>query len=230
MRIFNMKNLFDFFGFDANVLTAFENELYDEIKSYLEYKREQTAEKEVSHPCNDKKTCKCNKTYSENNVYPCSCENNGECICDESMSGELQVVSDVFEDGGVYTNDYVGEEDAYPSEPVTVTVDGWLCSQGENGMPIWTRDVCVPVEKQFANVSILDNEKVYIEYDKVLNSTEDDLVCGYHHVSGCYSFNLPTFADARTFKAKFVKEGTLRLTVSEVPCREGSCQTINIEG
>ena len=207
MRFFDMRNLFDFFGFDTNVLTAFENELYDEIKSYLEYKREHTAEKEVNPPCNDKKTCCCDE----------------KCKCNEATSGYLAPVNEE-ENVESYTDSISTCCTSCPT-----VVDGWTLTQGENGMPVWTREVCVPVEKQYANVAILNKDTVYVEYEKRVVAEEDG-VNGYHSVGGSYSFALPTFADTTTFRAKFIREGIIKLSVGETLCCEGSYRTVDIEG
>lgn len=207
MYIFNMRNLFNLFnlfGDDSKMFTALEQEIYDELNSYLEYKEMKNREKGVSPP-EKEKTCCCGE----------------KCKCNEATSGYLAPVND-----GLDTTCAVS--DNATTECPTV-VDGWTLSQGENGMPVWTREVCVPVEKQYTNVAILDNDTVFVEYDKrVVN--EEEGVSGYHSVGGSYSFTLPTFADTTTFRAKFVREGILKLSVGETLCREGSYRTIDIEG
>jgi hypothetical protein len=203
-----MRHLFDFFGFTPEYLSKLEDELYREVSEYLNYKENKEkiceAEKGVSPP-EKEKTCCCGE----------------KCKCNEATSGYLAPVND-----GLETTCAVS--DAATTECSTV-VDGWALSQGENGMPVWTREVCVPVEKQYANVAIVDNDTVFVEYDKRVVSEEDG-VNGYHSVGGSYSFILPTFADTTTFRAKFVREGILRLSVGETLCREGSYRTVDIEG
>lgn len=203
-----MRDLFNFFGFTPEYLRKLEDELYREVSEYLNYKENKEkiceAEKGVSPP-EKEKTCCCGE----------------KCKCNEATSGYLAPVND-----GLDTTCAVS--DAATTECSTV-VDGWTLSQGENGMPVWTREVCVPVEKQYANVAIVDNDTVFVEYDKRVVSEEDG-VNGYHSVGGSYSFALPTFADTTTFRAKFVREGILRLSVGETLCREGSYRTVDIEG
>lgn len=203
-----MRHLFDFFGFTPEYLSKLEDELYREVSEYLNYKENKEkiceAEKGVSPP-EKEKTCCCGE----------------KCKCNEVTSGYLAPVND-----GLDTTYAVS--DAATTECSTV-VDGWTLSQGENGMPVWTREVCVPVEKQYANVAIVDNDTVFVEYDKRVVSEEDG-VNGYHSVGGSYSFVLPTFADTTTFRAKFVREGILKLSVGETLCREGSYRTVDIEG
>ena len=203
-----MRHLLDFFGFTPEYLSKLEDELYREVSEYLNYKENKEkiceAEKGVSPP-EKEKTCCCGE----------------KCKCNEATSGYLAPVND-----GLDTTCAVS--DAATTECSTV-VDGWTLSQGENGMPVWTREVCVPVEKQYANVAIVDNDTVFVEYDKRVVSEEDG-VNGYHSVGGSYSFVLPTFADTTTFRAKFVREGILKLSVGETLCREGSYRTVDIEG
>lgn len=203
-----MRQLFDFFGWSPEFLIKLEDELYREVSEYLNYKENKEkiceAEKGVSPP-EKEKTCCCGE----------------KCKCNEATSGYLAPAND-----GLDTTCAVS--DNATTECPTV-VDGWTLSQGENGMPVWTREVCVPVEKQYANVAIVDNDTVFVEYDKRVVSEEDG-VNGYHSVGGSYSFILPTFADTTTFRAKFVREGILRLSVGETICREGSYRTVDIEG
>lgn len=203
-----MRHLFDFFGLSPEYLRKLEDELYREVSEYLNYKENKEkiceAEKGVSPP-EEEKTCCCGE----------------KCKCNEATSGYLAPVND-----GLDTTYAVS--DAATTECPTV-VDGWTLSQGENGMPVWTREVCVPVEKQYANVAIVDNDTVFVEYEKRVVSEEDG-VNGYHSVGGSYSFVLPTFADTTTFRAKFVREGILKLSVGETLCREGSYRTVDIEG
>lgn len=203
-----MRHLFDFFGLNPEYLIKLEDELYREVSEYLNYRENKEkiceAEKGVSPP-EKEKTCCCTE----------------KCKCNEATSGYLAPVND-----GLDTTCAVS--DAATTECPTV-VDGWTLSQGENGMPVWTREVCVPVEKQYANVAIVDNDTVFVEYDKRVVSEEDG-VNGYHSVGGSYSFVLPTFADTTTFRAKFVREGILKLSVGETLCREGSYRTVDIEG
>lgn len=202
-----MRHLFDFFGLNLEYLIKLEDELYREVSEYLNYRENKEkiceAEKGVSPP-EKEKTCCCGE----------------KCKCNEATSGYLAPVND-----GLDTTCAVS--DAATTECPTV-VDGWTLSQGENGMPVWTREVCVPVEKQYANVAIVDNDTVFVEYDKRVVSEEDG-VNGYHSVGGSYSFALPTFADTTTFRAKFVREGILKLSVGETLCREGSYRTVDIE-
>lgn len=203
-----MRHLFDFFGLSPEYLRRLEDELYREVSEYLNYKENKEkfceAEKGVSPP-EKEKTCCCGE----------------KCKCNEATSGYLAPVNDCLDTTCAVS-------DAATTECSTV-VDGWTLSQGENGMPVWTREVCVPVEKQYANVAIVDNDTVFVEYDKRVVSEEDG-VNGYHSVGGSYSFILPTFADTTTFRAKFVREGILRLSVGETLCREGSYRTVDIEG
>lgn len=207
-----MKHLFDFFGLSPEYLRKLEDELYREVSEYLNYKENKEnkekiceAEKGVSPP-EKEKTCCCGD----------------KCKCNEATSGYLAPVNDNVVDTTCAVSDFAST--ACPTD-----VDGWTLSQGENGMPVWTREVCVPVEKQYANVAIVDNDTVFVEYDKRVVSEEDG-VNGYHSVGGSYSFVLPTFADTTTFRAKFVREGILRLSVGETLCREGSYRTVDIEG
>ena len=203
-----MRHLFDFFGLSPEYLRKLEDELYREVSEYLNYKENKEkiceAEKGVSPP-EEEKTCCCGE----------------KCKCNEATSGYLAPVND-----GLDTTYAVS--DAATTECPTV-VDGWTLSQGENGMPVWTHEVCVPVEKQYANVAIVDNDTVFVEYEKRVVSEEEG-VNGYHSVGGSYSFPLPTFADTTTFRAKFVREGILKLSVGETLCREGSYRTVDIEG
>lgn len=203
-----MRHLFDFFGLNPEYLIKLEDELYREVSEYLNYRENKEkiceAEKGVSPP-EKEKTCCCGE----------------KCKCNEATSGYLTPIND-----GLDTTCAVS--DAATTECSTV-VDGWTLSQGENGMPVWTREVCVPVEKQYVNVAIVDNDTVFVEYDKRVVSEEDG-VNGYHSVGGSYSFALPTFADTTTFRAKFVREGILKLSVGETLCREGSYRTVDIEG
>ena len=204
-----MRDLFNFFGFTPEYLRKLEDELYREVSEYLNYKENKEkiceAEKGVSPP-EKEKTCCCGD----------------KCKCSEATSGYLAPVND-----GLDTTYAVS--DAATSLECPTVVDGWTLSQGENGMPVWAREVCVPVERQYANVAIVDNDTVFVEYDKRVVSEEDG-VNGYHSVGGSYSFILPTFADTTTFKAKFVREGILKLSVGETLCREGSYRTVDIEG
>lgn len=204
-----MKHLFDFFGLSPEYLRKLEDELYREVSEYLNYKENKEkiceAEKGVSPP-EKEKTCCCGDS----------------CKCNEATSGYLAPVNDNVVDTTCAVSDFA-------STACPTVVDGWTLSQGENGMPVWTREVCVPVEKQYANVAIVDNDTVFVEYDKRVVSEEDG-VNGYHSVGGSYSFVLPTFADTTTFRAKFVREGILRLSVGETLCREGSYRTVDIEG
>lgn len=203
-----MRHLFDFFGLSPEYLRKLEDELYREVSEYLNYKENKEkiceAEKGVSPP-EKEKTCCCGE----------------KCKCNEATSGYLAPVND-----GLDTTCAVS--DAATTECPTV-VDGWTLSQGENGMPVWTREVCVPVEKQYANVAIVDNDTVFVEYEKRVVSEEEG-VNGYHSVGGSYSFPFPTFADTTTFRAKFIREGILKLSVGETLCREGSYRTVDIEG
>ena len=203
-----MRQLFDFFGWSPEFLIKLEDELYREVSEYLNYKENKEkiceAEKEVSPP-EKEKTCCCGE----------------KCKCNEVTSGYLAPAND-----GLDTTAAVS--DNATTECPTV-VDGWTLSQGENGMPVWTREVCVPVEKQYANVAIVDNDTVFVEYEKRVVSEEEG-VNGSHFVGGSYSFALPTFADTTTFRAKFVREGILKLSVGETLCREGSYRTVDIEG
>lgn len=203
-----MRHLFDFFGLSPEYLRKLEDELYREVSEYLNYKENKEkiceAEKGVSPP-EEEKTCCCGE----------------KCKCNEATSGYLAPVND-----GLDTTCAVS--DAATTECPTV-VDGWTLTQGENGMPVWTREVCVPVEKQYANVAIVDNDTVFVEYEKRVVSEEEG-VNGYHSVGGSYSFPLPTFADTTTFRAKFIREGILKLSVGETLCREGSYRTVDIEG
>lgn len=209
-----MRDLFNFFGFTPEYLRKLEDELYREVNEYLIYKENKEkncdVEKGVSPP-EKEKTCCCGEN----------------CKCNEATSGYLAPVNDGL-DTTCAVSDYATTECDDPKVCPTV-VDGWTLTQGENGMPVWTREVCIPVEKQYANVAIVDNDTVFVEYDKRVVSEEDG-VNGYHSVGGSYSFILPTFADTTTFRAKFVREGILRLSVSETLCREGSYRTIDIEG
>lgn len=207
-----MRDLFNFFGFTPEYLKILEDELYREVSEYLNYKE------------NKEKVCEAEKGVSPpENGNTCCC---GEkCKCNEVTSGYLAPVNEE-ESVENYTCS-VSECDDFKVCPTVV--DGWTLTQGENGMPVWTREVCVPVEKQYANVAIVDNDTVFVEYDKRVVSEEDG-VNGYHSVGGSYSFILPTFADTTTFRAKFVREGILRLSVGETLCREGSYHTIDIEG
>lgn len=203
-----MRHLFELFGLNPEYLIKLEDELYREVSEYLNYKENKEkiceAEKGVSPP-EKEKTCCCGE----------------KCKCNEATSGYLAPVND-----GLDTTCAVS--DAATTECPAV-IDGWTLSQGENGMPVWTREVCVPVEKQYVNVAIVDNDTVFVEYDKRVVSEEDG-VNGYHSVGGSYSFVLPTFADTTTFRAKFVREGILKLSVGETLCREGSYRTVDIEG
>lgn len=202
-----MRQLFDFFGWSPEFLIKLEDELYREVSEYLNYKENKEkiceAEKGVSPP-EKEKTCCCGE----------------KCKCNEATSGYLAPVD------GLDT--ICAVSDAATTECPSV-IDGWTLTQGENGMPVWTREVCVPVEKQYANVAIVDNDTVFVEYEKRVISEEDG-VNGYHSVGGSYSFVLPTFADTTTFRAKFVREGILKLSVGETLCREGSYRTVDIEG
>ena len=205
-----MRHLFDFFGLSPEFLRILEDDLYREVNEYLNYRENKEkiceAEKEVSPP-EEEKICCCGE----------------KCKCNEATSG---VITPVNEEESVESySDSVST--SYTSCPTVV--DGWTLSQGENGMPLWTREVCVPVEKQYANVAIVDNDTVFVEYDKRVVSEEEG-VNGYHSVGGSYSFALPTFADTGTFKAKFIREGILKLSVGETLCREGSYRTVDIEG
>lgn len=203
-----MRHLFDFLGLSPEYLRKLEDELYREVSEYLNYKENKEknceAEKGVSPP-EKEKTCCCGE----------------KCKCNEATSGYLAPVND-----GLDTTCAVS--DAATTEDPAV-IDGWTLTQGENGMPVWTREVCVPVEKQYANVAIVDNDTVFVEYEKRVVSDEDG-VNGYHSVGGSYSFVLPTFADTTTFRAKFVRDGIIKLSVGETLCREGSYRTVDIEG
>ena len=203
-----MRHLFDFFGLSPEYLRKLEDELYREVSEYLNYKENKEkiceAEKGVSPP-EEEKTCCCGE----------------KCKCNEATSGYLAPVND-----GLDTTYAVS--DAATTECPTI-IDGWTLTQGENGMPVWTREVCVPVEKQYATVAIVDNDTVFVEYEKRVVSEEEG-VNGSHFVGGSYSFPLPTFADTATFRAKFIREGILKLSVGETLCREGSYHTIDIEG
>lgn len=202
-----MRHLFDFFGLSPEYLRKLEDELYREVSEYLNYKENKEkiceAEKGVS-PTEEEKTCCCGE----------------KCKCNEATSGYLAPVND-----GLDTTYAVS--DTATTECPTI-IDGWTLTQGENGMPVWTREVCVPVEKQYANVAIVDNDTVFVEYDKRVVSEEEG-VNGYYSVGGSYSFALPTFADTGTFRAKFIREGILKLSVGETLCREGSYRTVDIE-
>ena len=204
-----MRQLFDFFGWSPEFLIKLEDELYREVSEYLNYKENKEkiceAEKEVSPP-EEEKTCCCGE----------------KCKCNEATSGYLAPAND-----GLDTTCAVS--DAATTECPPAVVDGWTLTQGENGMPVWTREVCVPVEKQYANVAIVDNDTVFVEYEKRVVSEEEG-VNGSHFVGGSYSFTLPTFADTTTFRAKFIREGILKLSVGETLCREGSYRTVDIEG
>ena len=205
-----MRHLFDFFGFSPEYLRKLEDELYREVSEYLNYKENKEkicdAEKGVSPP-EKEKTCCCGE----------------KCKCNEATSGVIAPVNEE-EDVENYTDSISTCCTTCPT-----VVDGWTLSQGENGMPVWTREVCVPVEKQYANVAILNKDTVYVEYEKRVVAEEAG-VDGYHYVSGSYSFTLPTFADTSTFRAKFIREGIIKLSVGETLCREGSYHTIDIEG
>ena len=205
-----MRQLFDFFGLSPEYLRKLEDELYREVSEYLNYKENKEkiceVEKGVSPP-EKEKTCCCGE----------------KCKCNEATSGVIAPVNEE-EDVENYTDSISTCCTICPT-----VVDGWTLSQGENGMPVWTREVCVPVEKQYANVAIVDSDTVFVEYDKRVVSEEEG-VNGYHSVGGSYSFTLPTFADITTFRAKFVREGILKLSVGETLCREGSYRTIDIEG
>ena len=208
-----MRHLFDFFGLSPEYLRKLEDELYREVNEYLNYKESKEknceAEKGVSPP-EKEKTCCCGE----------------KCKCNEATSGYLTPVNE--EESVENCTDSISTScTSYTSCPTVV--DGWTLSQGENGMPVWTREVCVPVEKQYANVAIVDSDTVFVEYEKRVVSEEEG-VNGYHFVGGSYSFTLPTFADITTFRAKFVREGILKLSVGETLCREGSYRTIDIEG
>ena len=205
-----MRQLFDFFGWSPEFLIKLEDELYREVSEYLNYKENKEkiceAEKGVSPPEKEKTCC---------------CGDN--CKCYEATSGYLAPVND-----NDVADTTCAVSDAATTECPSV-IDGWTLTQGENGMPVWTREVCVPVEKQYANVAIVDNDTVFVEYEKRVVSEEEG-VNGSHFVGGSYSFTLPTFADTTTFRAKFVREGILKLSVGETLCREGSYRTIDIEG
>ena len=211
-----MRHLFDFFGLSPEFLIKLEDELYREVSEYLNYKENKEkicdAEKGVSPP-EKEKTCCCGE----------------KCKCNEATSGVIAPVNE--EENVENCTDSVStcaDSDSTSYLACPTVVDGWTLTQGENGMPVWTREVCVPVEKQYANVAIVDNDTVFVEYDKRVVSEEDG-VNGYHSVGGSYSFVLPTFADTTTFRAKFVREGILKLSVGETLCREGSYHTIDIE-
>ena len=212
-----MRHLFDFFGLTPEYLIQLEDELYREVSEYLNYKENKKkiceAEKGVSPP-EKEKTCCCGE----------------KCKCNEATSGYLAPVNE--EESVETCTDSISTCDdsistSYTSCPTVV--DGWTLTQGENGMPVWTREVCVPVEKQYANVAILNKDTVYVEYEKRVVAEEEG-VNGYHYVGGSYSFTLPTFADTSTFRAKFIREGIIKLSVGETLCHEGSYHTIDIEG
>ena len=209
-----MKNLLNtLFGIDAEFLTQFEQELYSEMKDYFEYKKNKESLKEVSPP-----------DYSNKELDVCKPE--GSCCCGGNCTCNKNKEYDTTE-YDVTTNANEGEFYDYPI-PSSVEVDGWTCELGNSNMPLWYRDVVVPVEKQYASVNVLEGDTVHVAYEKRV-VLEDENAYGSHLVSGSHSYPLPTFANPLTLKAKFVSEGILRLSVEEQKLG-GASMSINIEG
>lgn len=209
-----MRSFLDsFFNFNDDFFESFEKEFCNELRDYLEFKESKKVGKEVSPPCETVKTdgtIEYQPYFNDNSKY---CDDDTLC-CDNTCCSTPCCTDCTC---------------AMEEPKCSSVVDGWELTKGDNGMPLWTRDVCVPVEKQYANVAVLNQDTVFVEYNKRVVSNEVG-VDGYHSVGGSYSFPLPSFADVSTFKAKFIREGVLRLSVGESLCREGSYQTVNIEG
>jgi hypothetical protein len=112
-----------------------------------------------------------------------------------------------------------------PYEVEPVTSNGWYKNSNEE----WTRDVFLPVDKEYAEVNILNGVKVQVSYEQSSRRNEEN-VTGYSHQSGNYVYPLPDNADISTFRARTVGSYIV-LTVAEFTpkCESGSCQTINIE-
>jgi hypothetical protein len=90
--------------------------------------------------------------------------------------------------------------DSYAEPECTQIKDvmGWL-SIGDG---VWMREVLIPVEKQYVEVSILEGKEVHVGYEKRVEINEAAEI-GYRSMAGSCVLPLIPNADVSTFKAKF---------------------------
>ena len=185
-----------------------------------------TDTKEVSPPAETKQCC-CGES--------CSCTKDlNECASNEKY---VSISTDVLPDSYQQISD--DDEDALPQyskeelKPIstnplrnTFTFDNWV----NIGDGVWTCSVLAMVCNENININLLDNSRVYIEYDEEFSTPDNnDNYTHHHYVSGSYVFPLPPNVDTSTFKAR--RDGDfIKLSISEKKeALEASCIRINIQ-
>lgn len=200
------------------------NEFSDSLREIVDVPTTDT--KEASPPTETKQCC-CGES--------CSCTKDlNECASKEKY---VSTSTDVLPDSYQQISD--DDEDAVPQyskeelKPIA-TNPSWKCTTFDNwvniGDGVWTCSVLAMVCNENININLLDNSRVYIEYDEEFSTPDNnDNYTHHHYVSGSYVFPLPPNVDTSTFKAR--RDGDfIKLSISEKKeALEASCIRINIQ-